>query len=943
MSAPGTAPRKPLSLTEMQSRARKFVIEWTGESRENAESQSWWNDYFHIFGVERRRMATYERWATRASTGRKGRIDVFMPGVMIAEHKSLGKDKGKGSSQADDYLRGGDIPAHEYPRYIVSTDFETITLDDLESGDPPLNFSLKDLPKYVQRFAFLAGYEAPKRQSDQAESVSIKAAQEMGELYDALLGDTPTDPESKYAEDASIFMTRLLFLLYGDDVVGLWEEDLFESFIKNNTAEDGSDTGPMISHLFQVLDSAPDSPMRRHLPAHLAAFPHVNGGLFKKRIDIPAFDRRMREALIKAVEIDWSGISPAIFGSLFQGMSSREERRKGGEHYTTETNILKTLRPLFLDELEERLQRAWASTSELEKLRNEIATYRYLDPACGCGNFLIIAYREMADLEYRIIKQLRALRGETNYVLDTSWGLKVRPEQFGGIEISWWPAKIAETAMFLMQHKVTQRLGEMGDPPTILPIQEAAHIVHGDALATDWNDAMPVVDRTFVFGNPPFHGHKERSNAETASMKRAWGTDYNGNLDFVTSWHAKTLDYLGKRENSRFAFVTTNSICQGQSVEQLFRPIYRDAWRISFAHRTFAWTSESTGAAAVHCVIVGFDKGSKPPRLFNYPKIKGKPVEISASHISAYLIDMEDVFVPARDTPLSPALTVVSSGSNPIDFKQFLLDTNGFEEVQTDPIASKYLRRFSNGSDYINGDERWCLWLKDASVEDLEASPVLLGRVKQLAAKRSESLREATRKLARTPTLFGEDRQPIEPFLGFPQTFTENRRYMTVGYMDPSIIIGMKIYSTIDPDGLQFAIASSSMMITWQFTVGGRLKSDPSFSNTLVWNTFPLRELKQSERARIIAGGKAVIAARERHAGKTLAELYNPYTMPKDLLSAHDSLDKAVDAVFGFRRTPTEMERQKRLFDRYISMTAAAGSSVGSLSGTSTHGESMVN
>ncbi|MFB9960878.1 DNA methyltransferase [Agromyces bracchium] len=903
----------------MQARARAFVAAWSGESRERAEAQSWWNEFFGIFGVERRRLAIFERRARRASTGGDGSIDVFMPGVMIAEHKSLGKDGGAGTSQAVDYLEGGDIAAHEFPRYIVSADFETFTLTDLESDDPPLTFQLKDLPKHVQRFAFLAGYEAPKRLSSESEAVSIRAAREMGKLYDALLGDRSPEDNSDEAEDAAIFMTRLLFLLYGDDVVGLWEPGLFESYVKNRTSEDGSDVGAAIATLFQVLDTKD----RRKVPEELSAFPYANGGLFRKRLDIPFFDRGMRDALIAATEIDWSGISPAIFGSLFQGMSSREERRRSGSHYTTETNILKVLRPLFLDELEDRLQRWWSSVPELEKLRKELGTYRFLDPACGAGNFLIVAYREMADLEFRIIKRIRELRGEVDYALDSTWGLMVQPEHFGGIELNWWPVKIAETAMFLTQHKVTQRLGEIGEPPQILPIGDAAHIVHGDALTTDWNTAVAATDRTFVFGNPPFHGHKERSKEEAANLRTAWGRDYNGNLDFVTAWHAKALEYLKGRPLARFAFVTTNSIVMGQSVAALFKPIYADGWRIAFAHRTFEWQSEAFGAAAVHCVIVGFDKGTTPPRLFTYVGGRGQPLELAVGRINAYLLDLDEVFVDGAAMPLSSSLAVVSSGSNPIDFGQLILNEAGYAEASADPVAAKYLRPFSNGEDFINGLQRWCLWLKDLDPSDVGRSEVLKRRLTTSAEKRSSSGRAATIKLAAIPHLFGEDRQPDERFLAFPQTFAESRRFMTVGYMDPSTIIGMKIYWTVDPTGLQFAIASTSMMITWQKTVGGRLKSDPSFSNTLVWNTFPLRQLTDGERGRLIDAGKKVLEARNDAPGRTLADLYNPLAMPKSLVDAHLALDRAMDATFGFRKAPTDLERQKRLFERYVEMTRA--------------------
>lgn len=597
---------KPLSLTEMRSRARKFVSDWQGEGRENSAAQTWWNEFFGIFGVERRQVATFERWATRASTGNKGRIDVFMPHVMIAEHKSLGKDEGAAHGQAMDYLQGGDIKREEFPRYIVSCDFGAIELHDLESDDQPLKFPLKDLPKHVQRFAFLGGYEAPRRAAPAGEAVSIKAAKQMARLQAALY-PTPVAGDGGGADDhaemqQAIFMTRLLFLLYADDVIGLWEVKDFDRYIRNHTVDDGSDTGPALQQLFQVLDTPRDK-RSPNLPDDIDAFPYVNGSLFEERIDVPYFTRAMRAALLHAIEIDWSGISPAIFGSLFQGLSTREQRREAGEHYTTEKNILKTIRPLFLDELEERLQAAWTSKPELEKLRAHLGDLRFLDPACGCGNFLIVAYREVASIEFRIVKRLRELAGDTRYTLDPTWDLRVTPDHFAGIEINWWPVKIAQTAMFLTEHLVTQHLAELGEPPSILPIVHSARILHANALRIDWNDAIPASDTTYVFGNPPFLGHATRDEAQAQELRDAWGREDISRLDYVTAWHAKALQYLEDRA-AAWAFVSTNSITQGDQVPRLFRPILDAEWQIKFAHRTFAWDSEAGGKAAVHCVIV---------------------------------------------------------------------------------------------------------------------------------------------------------------------------------------------------------------------------------------------------------------------------------------------------------------------------------------------------
>ena len=921
MAVPSRASVKPLSTTEMNTRASAFVAKWRYESREHAESQTWWNEFFAIFGVDRYSTAVFERWAKRASTGHQGRIDVFMPGVMIAEHKSLGKDGGKAESQAEDYLAGGDISAAEMPRYIVSTDFAEVQITDLASpADPPFRFPITKLSRYISRFAFLSGYKAPVRAVTEQTAVSVKAARQMGKLYDALLGDLDANGEGHDAEQAAIFMTRILFLLYGDDADGLWEPDAFRTFIENATVPDGSDTGAQISLLFQILDTHKAKRSTR-LDDHLAVFPYVNGGLFSERVDIPVFDRSMREALLSAGRFEWSDVSPAIFGSLFQGMSSRKDRREHGEHYTTEINILKTLRPLFLDELEEKLQAAWPSAMALTTLHNSLADFRYLDPACGSGNFLIVAYREMRDLELRLLVRLRELQGQVDYALDGTWDLQVTLDQFAGIEINWWPAKIAETAMFLADHQANQKMAlALGSAPQRLPITIAANIVHANALHVNWDTVVVPNGSTMVFGNPPFVGQKEKAVNQTADMRLVWGSNYNGYLDLVTGWHAKALGFLKDSHGSAFAFVTTNSITQGQPVAPLFRTILREGWRIAFAHRTFEWQSESTGKAAVHCVIVGFDRRTATPRLFDYETVKSVPHEVTAARINGYLLDGPDEYVDKRSKPLSPLLPAVRRGSQASDWGHLTVLPAEFGQVSADSIAKKYLRPFVGGDELINSLDRWCLWLEGLDASELNASPVLKDRLGKVRAERLASDKAVTRKLADTPALFAERRQPATDYLGIPNTFSETRRYMTVARLPKSTIAAVKLFTAEDPDGFLFALISSTMALTWQKMVGGRIKSDPSFSNTIVWNNFPLTQLSGTDRVRIISGGTAVLTARAMQPGKSLASLYNPLTMSPELIKAHDLLDKAVDKAFGFAKTPTPSQRQQRLFERYVEL-----------------------
>ena len=920
---------KPLSTTEMNSRASAFVAKWKFESREHAEAQTWWNEFFAIFGVDRYSTAVFERWAKRASTGHQGRIDVFMPGVMIAEHKSLGKDGGKAEIQAEDYLAGGDISAAEMPRYIVSTDFAEVQITDLASPvDPPFRFPITKLPKYIARFAFLSGYQAPVRAITEQTAVSITAARQMGKLYDALLGDIDASGEGHDAEQAAIFMTRILFLLYGDDADGLWEPDAFRNFIEYATVVDGSDTGAQIAVLFQILDT-PIGKRSARIDDHLRVFPYVNGGLFSERVDIPSFDHAMRDALIAAGNFEWADVSPAIFGSLFQGMSSRAKRREQGEHYTTEINILKTLRPLFLDELEVSLQAAWPSISALTALHQSLADYRYLDPACGSGNFLIVAYREMRDLELRLLVRLQELRRLApldkikrlgDYALDGTADLNVVPDQFAGIEINWWPSKIAETAMFLVDHQANQRMAStLGSAPNRLPITVAANIVHANALEVDWNRAVEATDSTLVFGNPPFIGQYTKTDDQTADMKVAWGKNYDGYLDFVTAWHAKALTYLKDTDRAAFAFVTTNSITQGQPVPALFKPIFGDGWRISFAHRTFNWRTEATGGAAVHCVIVGFDKGTEKPRLFDYAKPSSEPVEMPVARINPYLLDGPDQFVFKRMKPLA-ALPEVKKGSAPTDGGSLLISPAEYPDVMADAVAAKYVRPFIGADELINSDDRWCLWLTELDANDIAKSPILYSRLEASRGMRKASKKVSTQKLARTPQLFGEIRQPTVPYICIPRHFSAERLFATVAYFDAEVISGDANFTAEDPDGLLFAVISSTMFLSWQRMVGGRIKSDLRFANTITWNNYPFPQLSNTERERVIAAGTAVLAARVALPGQSLARMYNPLAMSAELLRAHDALDRMIDRAFGFAKVPTTSQRQQRLFDRFLEM-----------------------
>lgn len=919
---------RSLSYNEIRQRLYQFVLDYKDESSERSESQTFWNDLLACYGVRRRDRANFERHARRATTGRTGRIDVFWPQVFIGEQKSRGQ-LNLAEDQALDYLNGGDIAQAEMPRYVLSCDFAQIGVLDREApmGANRIVIDLADLPRRPELLGWLAGYEQQTFGNEEQAAASVKAAQLMGRLYEQLVGDpdADADPEADEAAnlDVSILLTRLLFLLFGDDA-GLWDRDLFRRFLVERTSEDGTDLGAQLVALFAVLNT----PTRRRSPRmdeSLARFPYVNGDIFADTINMPFFDSAMRDALLDTCDFDWTAISPAVFGSLFQSIKSRQARRDSGEHYTTEENILKTLRPLFLDDLRAELKAAWNQSHRLHALHDKIGQMQYLDPACGCGNFLVVAYREMRQLELDLLVRLKELERQSAYrALDGTWGLKVTLDQFHGIEINWWPAKIAETAMFLIDHQANLHMAEtLGEAPDRLPISVSADIRHANALDTDWATVVTPSKDTFVFGNPPFLGHATRTTEQAGELRVAWQRDDISRLDYVTAWYAKTLNYF-RHTDGQWAFVSTNSITQGDPVPRLFKPVFNSGWHIKFAHRTFAWTSEATGSAAVHCVIIGFTRHlTGRPRLFDYADPKGPAHEVAATTINAYLADGPKVFVEKRRRPLAPGLPEATFGNMPRDDGNLLIEPDDYNEVMADPVAAQYVRPFIGARQLIHNEPRWCFWLTNLDPADINRSPLLKQRLDACRQFRSESSAFSTRGMAQTPHLFGQ-RPPAmtAPYLIIPRHVSENRLYFTVARYSQDVICGDSNFMAPDPDGYLFALISSSMYMTWQRAVGGTLESRLRFSNTIVWNNLPLPAVDQRTRQRIIDAGQKVLDARAVHPERSLADHYNPLAMDPRLVTAHRNLDRIVDRAFGAKRPCTgERERQAILFARYQELT----------------------
>lgn len=747
------------------------------------------------------------------------------------------------------------------------------------------------------------------------------ASRLMARLYLAAEGAYPrTTSDSRRDHEISVTLARVLFLMFGDDTE-MWAADAFRTLVRERTGANGQDVGACLNDLFEHLRTS-------HEPGAgadqgFAHFPYVNGGIFEEDIALPTLGAEFRDVLVEACDVDWSLVSPAVFGSMFQAVRDTRTRREVGEHYTSEENILKTLNPLLLDELRAEFERALTMKDQkrvLNRLWDRLGRIRYLDPACGCGNFIIIAYRELRDLELRILERLQELTGDGQLSFDPTTSLKVRLDNFLGIEVDEWPARIAETALFLTDRQCDLKLRErFGDAPRRLPIRSQPTIRAGmSALTVDWSTLVMPSEDVVVAGNPPFLGISLRSNGQKAELEEVWGPRYHGSLDYVTGWYAKAIDYFDGIDG-RWAFVSTNSITQGEEVAPLFGAVFESGWKIAFAHRTFRWTSEAPGQAAVHCVIIGYRRMVKVPRLFDYEYIAALPVDVArVTNISPYLIDGPSIIVQPAAKPLNRQLGEVAYGNKPTDDGKLIVEPEDYAEVMADPIAARYIRRYVGARELIHNSERYCLWLADAPKRDLTASKVLRRRVEGVRAFRAASRAASTRDAAATPHLFRQIAQPDVPYLCIPIHVSEDRPYFLAAHFGPDVIASNANFIATDPDGFMFAVIASSMFITWQRTVGGRIKSDLRFNKLLTWNTFPLPHTDAAARSRIIPAGQTVLDARAAQPDRPLADLYKPGQLPSELQEAHVALDVEVDALFGFdRERPTALERQELLFARY--------------------------
>jgi hypothetical protein len=903
----------PLSWNEIRENALRFSKEWAEATSEQAERQTFWNEFFEVFGLKRKTVASFEE-PVRKLSGQWGFIDLFWKGVLLVEHKSAGKPLDKATSQANDYIQGLITTGRheESPRYVIISDFHRIALHDYEEGTS-ITFLLADFHKHVNAFAFIPGYRQIKLGAVD-DPINVRAVEIMGELHDAL------EVGGYSGHDLERFLVRILFCLFAEDT-GIFERHSFTTLIENHTKEDGSDLGPLLARLFQVLNN-PQDKRQKNLLEDLAAFPYVNGRLFEENLGFADLNRNMRSQLLRCCNLDWSRISPAVFGSLFQSVMEPKERRQVGAHYTSERDILKLINSLFLDDLKEEFEKVKHDKRKLKAFHEKLGKLRFLDPACGCGNFLVVTYRELRLLELDVLKLLL----KDQQVTDIGIFSLVDVDAMHGIEINEFPALIAEVAMWLIDHQMNLRLSEeFGQYFIRLPLKKSAKIVHANALRVAWDVIIKPEECRYVLGNPPFVGHHYQSAEQRLDQNIVMkDIESSGVIDYVANWHFLAAQFACNSD-VHVAFVSTNSICQGEQVDLIWPVILgKFGMKITFAHRTFAWQSEAKGKAHVHCVIVGFSRvASAKKKIYDYDSDPNNPSVDLCENISPYLVAGPDFSIPNRSKPLCD-VPKMRWGSKATDGGNFIFTTAEKDSfLLQEPKSICWLRPYYSAEDFIHGDCRWCLWLEGITPAELNLLPLTKSRVEAVREFRLKSKAEATRSYAKYPTLFRQIAQPKSAYLLIPRVSSERRKYIPIGFVsenaiagDVQLIEGATVY--------HFGVLTSSMHMVWTRVVAGKLKSDIRYGKDIVYNNFPWPESPtDKQKATVEMKAQAVLDTRVKYPNSSLADLYDPLTMPPDLVKAHDQLDKAVEQCYRSKPFTSDRERVEYLFSLYEKLTAA--------------------
>lgn len=914
-----------LDFTHIRQQLQKVIHDYhDAEGYERGQSQNFWTQVFNSYGVSGQTQLKAFEHRLKDGKGQKY-VDAFIPKLVMIEQKSRGVDLHKAYAQVSGYY--DKLNTNEKPRYIVLSNFDEIWLYDIAN---PLDVktykcNLSELPSNAEWLSFLS---PDSQQSDIIEEnpINRKATEMVAKLHQAFIEDGVN------ADDLALFLTRLIFCFFADDTGIFGKKHLLQQLLERQAMPDGSNLHQVLATLFDTLNTKQRS---SRLPQDYAEFAYVNGDLFAANVPIPYFDSRLYDLVMACNELDWSEISPAIFGSMFQSVldvsdTDKDTRREFGAHYTSEKNILKVINSLFLNDLRDEFSKCTTNKPRAIKLYEKLSTLKFADFACGCGNFLIIAYRELRLLENQLIAQIY---GDQRGLLDISTMCKVTVEQFYGIEIEPHAAHIARVAMWITDHQLNEATAQrFGTTRPTTPIIYSPHIIEGNALQIEWSSVIDPNDCNYQFGNPPFIGKAYQTAEQKADLQKvAGGVKGYKVLDYVAGWYIKAMHFMQSvtkpNHHVETAFVSTNSIVQGEQVAVLWKYLLDECkGYINFAHQTFKWSNEGKGVAAVHCVIVGYSLINRQEKtIFTYANIDGEPTPNKAKNINGYLFNGENVFFDKTKKQISGELPM-DYGSMPNDGGYLLMSDDEYHAlIRTQPLAKKYIKPFMMGNEFLNDIKRWCLWFDSCNTvelnNDLLKMPEVAERIQQVKFLRSQSSREATNKLANIPHLFGERRYSNSPYIGLPRVSSENRKFIPIDFLDGTVA-GDKLYVLLGGGLYHFGILSSSMHNAFMRLTAGRLESRYSYSNTIVYNNFPYPFMAddtdtKAEQARqsIAKAGQAVLDAREDYRKAepkpTLAQLYNRYLVdpyPK-LTKAHSELDKAVDKAYGYKGNGSDESR----------------------------------
>ncbi|MCY3804378.1 MAG: N-6 DNA methylase [Candidatus Saccharibacteria bacterium] len=898
-----------ISWTTIVSKATKFARDWQTETYEKGESQTFWLEFFQIFGIDRRRVGAQFEYPARKNDKRWGYIDLFWPSKLLVEHKSAGKDLNQAKLQALQFIN--ELQDQDLPEAIVVCDFKTFKFISLTNKEKNIDFSLKNLPQHVQLFDFLLG-QTTKYVAEQ-DPVNRKAAESMAELHNKL-------QKNKYAgEDLEILLVRLVFMMFAEDS-NIFERGILLDYVSNHVREDGSDLGRHLVQIFEILHT---EKKKRQIFSNeiLSNLPYINGLLFEKQIRIPVFDAKMRQDLIEAMKLDWSKVSPAIFGSMFQGVVNEEQRRNLGVHYTSEVNILKVIKPLFLDNLYAEFRAAMDLADKLREdalhqLHDKISNLKFLDPACGCGNFLVITYRELRKLEHKIIEKLYA---QPCILANTHVGpLKINIDQMYGIEIKEFPVLIAQTALWLTDHQMNMEYNEAtGTTILRIPFKINPTIVNANALTSNWSEVINPQDLDYILGNPPFSG----SQVMTKTMKQELqmllpNTQNTGLLDYVAGWYVKATGFMKQNDKIQTCLVSTNSITQGQQVAILWRYLLNQGVVINFAHRTFKWSNDAKGIAAIYCVIIGFSLQQQKRQskyIYEYQDIRGTPSKKQVHNINGYLLNAGDIFIERIDKPLGQ-VPEMHFGNMPLDGGNFCLTEEEKQKLIIEtPSSKKYIKHLIGARELLQDHTRYCLWLVDIAPNELKSMPQIKLRVEKVRKFRLASKAPSTRKHADNPTEF-RDTLTASSYLVIPSTSSENREYIPIVFLSNKYIVNNSCHVIPNATLYHFGILMSRVHMDWMRAVGGRLESRYRYSKDIVYNNFPWVDIDNDEKNKIKKLASVVIDARKKYPKETLANLYDPILMPVNLRKAHQKLDQAVDCLYELSPDKSEVDRIEHLF-----------------------------